>query len=276
MAVVSFLIKRNEGDEMLKHYENIKVENKNSIALVTLNKPEIRNALIAGLKSDLCDFFDKARVDSTIKVIILTGAGSSFCAGGDLSSLQKTNAIEGRTRVKAGHELIQSMLNIEKPIIAAVNGAAAGAGFSLALACDLIVASTSSSFIQSFAKVGVIPDLGSAYFLPQLVGPYIAKKMMFLSEHISAEKAYELQFVNEVVEDDLLLEKADAISNRLIEGPGISIGLTKHLVNKSIYSNLQEVLNLEASYQALCFETDDFKEGVASFFEKRKPSFTGN
>ncbi|MEH6941730.1 enoyl-CoA hydratase/isomerase family protein [Bacillus sp. JJ722] len=260
---------------MSEHYENIKIENEYGISLVTLNKPEIRNALIPGLKSELCDFFEKSRMDSSIKVIILTGAGSSFCAGGNLKSQTNANVIDMRTRVKEIQQLIQVILNVEKPIIAAVNGAAAGAGFSLALACDLIIASKSSSFIQSFTKVGLIPDLGSAYFLPQLVGPYLAKKMMFLSESIPAEKAYELQFVNEVVEDDLLLEKAFEIGRRLVEGPAISIGLTKNLINKVLNNNLQEFLDLEASYQALCSETDDFKEGVASFFEKRKPLFTG-
>lgn len=262
---------------MVETYENILVDVKDGIALVTLNRPEIRNALVSGIKIELGDFFQKARGDSAIKAIILTGSGSGFCAGGDLNSLKhpNTKAIEGRNRLKSIQELVQLMLSIEKPIIAAVNGAAAGAGFSLALACDLILSSKSATFIQSFTKVGLIPDLGSTYFLPQLVGPYIAKKLMFLSEPVSAERAFELQIVNEVVDSDSLLERAFALGRQLSNGPSISIGLTKQLINKSLNHHLQEILDLEASYQSLCFETDDFNEGVSAFFEKRKPIFEG-
>ena len=230
--------------------QSVKVKKENGICVITLNRPEVRNALLTELREDLKDQIKKLQYDHDVKVIILTGEGSVFSAGGDLKALKNMNAIEGRKRLKAGHDLILSMVNIEKPIIAAVNGPAVGAGFSLALACDFIIASDSAVFSQKFSKRGAVPDLGSAYFISQLVGPYLAKRLMLLAEDIPAKKAYEWQIVSEVVSPEHLMDSAYSLANQLAMGPGIANGFTKSLVNKSVYGNLQEVLELEAFAQA--------------------------
>ena len=161
-------------------YRSIDVKNNNGVSLITLNRPEVRNALVTEMREELIDIIKRLHDDHDTKAIIITGEGSVFSAGGDLKSLQSVGTVDGRMRLQTGHELIRSMLAIEKPIIAAINGPAVGAGFSLALACDMIIASDTASFTQSFSKVGVIPDLGSSYFLSQLVGPYLAKTLINL------------------------------------------------------------------------------------------------
>lgn len=255
--------------------ESVKVTYKNGVCILTLNKPEVRNALLTDMRVELTSHIKRIQNDEETKAIIITGEGAVFSAGGDLKSLQDVRTVDGRKRVKAGHELILSMLGLEKPIIAAVNGPAIGAGFSLALACDIIISTDTATFTQSFSKVGVIPDLGSTFFLSQLVGPYLAKRLMLTGETISAQKAYDLQIVSELFNSEQLLDEAHSLGQKLASGPSIANGLTKLLVNRSVYHNFQEVLELEAFSQGICFGTNDFQEGVASFFEKRSPVFTG-
>ena len=254
-------------------YENIKVEFENKVCVVTLNRPEIRNALGQEMREELRGFFTSIKDNDEVKVIIITGEGKAFSAGGDLSALKTVDAVSGRRRLQAGHEMIHSILNLEKPVIAAVNGIAAGAGSSLALACDLIVATHSTSFIQSFIKVGLIPDLGSIYFLPRLIGRHRALELMLAGGKISADQAQKMGVINRIVPDDLLLEEAHSLAATLAEGPAIAMGLTKRLTNKSILAEISETLELEGFAQGMCFETEDFKEGVNAFFEKRKPQF---
>ncbi len=259
---------------MLDHaYENIKVEFENKVCVVTLNRPEIRNALGQEMREELRSFFTSIKDNDEVKVIIVTGEGKAFSAGGDLSALKTVDAVSGRRRLQAGHEMIHSILNLEKPVIAAVNGIAAGAGSSLALACDVIVATHSTSFIQSFIKVGLIPDLGSIYFLPRLIGRHRALELMLTGGKISADQAQQMGIINRIVPDDLLLEEAHSLAATLAEGPAIAMGLTKRLTNKSILAEISETLELEGFAQGMCFETEDFKEGVNAFFEKRKPQF---
>jgi 2-(1,2-epoxy-1,2-dihydrophenyl)acetyl-CoA isomerase len=255
--------------------ETIEVLKENGICLLTLNKPEVRNSLTVEMRKELTFILKEISNDVDVKVVIITGKGPVFSSGGDLKSLQNEGIYGVRKRLQTGHELINIMLNLEKPIIAAVNGPAVGAGFSLALACDLIIASESASFIPSFSKVGLVPDLGSAYFITKLVGPFIAKKLLFLGEKISSQQAYGLQIVNEVVANEDLLDTANTFAKRLTKGPNITYGLTKLLVNRSVNTNLKEVLEIEALFQSICFSTEDFKEGVVSFFEKRIPDFKG-
>ncbi|MBM4763697.1 enoyl-CoA hydratase [Bacillus sp. B15-48] len=254
---------------------DIEIKKKNGICLLTLNKPEVRNALGVELRITLTELFKEIDKDDSIKVVILTGNGPVFSAGGDLTTLREQRLIEGRKRILTGHELIRLMLKLEKPIIAAVNGPAAGAGMSLALACDFIIASERASFISSFSKVALVPDLGSAFFLSQILGPYFAKKIMMTGEPITAQKAFELQMVNEVVAEEQLMKTAYSFAEQLACGPGISNGLTKMLVNRSMYGNLDDVLEYEAFSQAMCFETQDFIEGVDAFFNKRPAKFQG-
>ncbi|NYF23747.1 enoyl-CoA hydratase/isomerase family protein [Sporosarcina sp. JAI121] len=254
-------------------YENIDVKFENKVCVVTLNRPEKRNALGQEMREELRSFFTSIKDNDEVKVILLTGEGKAFSAGGDLSALKTVDAVSGRRRLQAGHDMIHSILDLEKPVIAAVNGVAAGAGVSLALACDVIIAGHSTSFIQSFIKVGLIPDLGSIYFLPRLIGRHRAMELMLTGGKISADQAQQMGVINRIVPDDSLLDEAYSLAATLAEGPAIAMGLTKRVTNKSILADINETLELEGFAQGMCFETEDFKEGVNAFFEKRKPQF---
>ena len=254
-------------------YETITTDTANGVCTVRLNRPEVRNALGLEARYELRDFLTIANEDESIRCIILTGNGPAFSAGGDLSQMEGLDPFKGRKRLQSGHAMIQSMIQLEKPIIAAVNGAAAGAGVSVALACDIILAGSSSIFIQSFVKVGLIPDLGSIYFLPILIGRHKAMELMMTGERLSAIEAHRLGIVNRVVNDDVLMNEAQELAQRLADGPAHSIGLTKKLINRSILADLEHTLEEEGLAQGICFQSDDFSEGRNAFFEKRKPNF---
>lgn len=255
-------------------YSQVKVSTKNGICLVKLNRPDIRNALVMEMREELIDLFTGMAADESVKVVILTGEGKAFSAGGDLRTLQNVTSEAGRKRLQIGHRLIESIMSLEKPVIAAVNGAAAGAGTSIALACDVILASDSAFFVQSFIKVGLVPDLGSAYLLPRLVGRQRALEMMLFGERITADQAKQMGLVNKVSEHKQLLTDAYEMAEKLAAGPGMAMGLTKKLVNRGMDGSLQELFALEGLAQGLCFESADFTEGVNAFFEKRDPAFT--
>lgn len=257
-------------------YERLEVHIENGVGTIRLNRPENRNAMVPALRTELLQVMAEWQQDDQIRAIILTGEGKAFCAGGDLASMSNpVSAQTGREKLKLSHELILAILQMQKPVIAAVNGAAAGAGFSLVLACDLVVAARSAFFVQSFVNVGLVPDLGSVYFLTQLLGHHRAKELMLVGERISAEQGQQLGFVNRVVEDEQLMTQARAIAEQMARGPSLAISLTKDLVNQTMMASLRESLELEAFAQGLCLQSDDVKEGVQAFFEKRKPQFSG-
>lgn len=254
-------------------YETITIDKSGGVCTVRLNRPEVRNALGLETRYELRDFFTKAGEDESIRCIILTGNGPAFSAGGDLSQMEGLDPFKGRKRLQSGHAMIQSMIQLEKLIIAAVNGAAAGAGVSMALACDMILSCSSAIYIQSFVKVGLIPDLGSIYFLPRLIGRHKAMELMMTGERITADEAHRLGLINRVVNDEMLMEEAQKLARRLADGPAHSIGLTKKLINRSILADLEHTLEEEGLAQGICFHSDDFSEGRNAFFEKRKPNF---
>ena len=254
-------------------YQNIQVTTNNGICIVKMNRPEVRNALGLEMREELRDFFIKAKNQIEIKVIVLTGEGKAFSAGGDLQALKQVDAVSGRKRLQSGHELINAMLNLEKPIIAAINGVAAGAGVSLAVASDIIIAKRSVRFIQSFINVGLIPDLGAIHLLPRLIGRHRALELMFLGEKISAEQAQAIGLINRVVEDDQFTDEVETLARRLADSPDMALGIMKKLVNRSVLSDINETMELEGFAQGLLFESENFKEGVNAFFEKRKPQF---
>ena len=254
-------------------YQNIQVTIENGVCTVKMNRPEIRNALVNEMKEELKEFFIAAKNQKEINVIVLTGEGKAFSAGGDLSTMKEIDSVSGRKRLQSGHEMINAMLNLEKPIIAAVNGVAAGAGVSVALASDIIIARKTVNFIQSFVNVGLIPDLGAIHILPRLIGRNRALELMFLGDKVTADQAHSIGLINRVVEDDQFIDEVETLARRLADKPNMALGLMKKLVNRSVLSDINDTLELEGFAQGMLFGTEDFKEGVNAFFEKRKPQF---
>lgn len=256
-------------------YQYLLVDQQDNVLIIRFNVPEKRNALILEMRHELLQVLEKAEEDENVRCIVLTGEGKAFSAGGDLSALKELKPLEGRKRLQSSHPLIMKLLEIEKPIIAAVNGPAAGAGFSLTLLCDLIIASDQAFFVQSFVNVGLIPDFAAMHFLPKLVGLHKAKELMFLGERISAEEAKEIGIVNRVVPADSLMDETMKLAKKLAEKAPISIGMTKKIMNQHLNRDVKVLLELEAQGQEICFQTEDFQEGARAFFEKRQPRFQG-
>jgi 2-(1,2-epoxy-1,2-dihydrophenyl)acetyl-CoA isomerase len=260
----------------LPDYETIIYEKKDKVALIRLNRPEMMNALEASLARDLVDAVKLAAADNEIGSIVITGTGKVFSSGGDLGKLmQGFELLEGRDWLKEGYGQILELTRVKKPVIAAVNGYAVGAGFSLALLCDLIYASESAKFGMAFIKVGAIPDCGALYFLPRLVGIHKAKELVFGGSNISAAEAQRIGIVNGVFENESFLDETMKVAASLAEGPSVALGQAKEILNASGSLNLDAVMELEIYAQSFCFQTEDHKEGVIAFLEKRKPLFKG-
>ncbi|WP_413299834.1 enoyl-CoA hydratase-related protein [Bacillus sp. 1P10SD] len=251
------------------------IEKIGNVEIIRMNEPNKRNALVMDMRAELLQAFSEAEQDDQVKVVILTGEGKAFSAGGDLSSIRHSKHLETRKRLQSSQQLIMKILEMEKPVIAAVNGAAAGAGFSLALLCDLILASEQAFFVQSFVNIGLIPDFAAMHFLPLIIGPQKAKELMFMGERISAEEAYKIGIVNQVLPSETLLIKAIEIAGKMAKKPAVSVGMMKKIVNQHLNRNLKVLLELEAQGQDICSQTEDFKEGVNAFFERREPTFQG-
>lgn len=256
-------------------YNYLLVENKDGVAILRLNNPKSRNPLNLDTRAELLHALQQAASDEEIRSIIITGEGKAFSAGGDLGGFKKVELMEGKKRMQNWATFVQTMLDIEKPVIAAVNGPAAGAGFSFSLLCDFIVASDQAFFVSSFSNIGLIPDLGSMHFLPLLIGPHKAKELMFLGDRISADEAHRIGMVTRVVPHDNLISETLNIAEILSKKSPVSIGISKKIMNKHINREIAAFLEMESYGQAICFQSEDFKEGVNAFFEKREPKFPG-
>ncbi len=251
-------------------------EKHEGIGVVTMNNPQALNSLHPDLIEQLMVALQEMEEDSQIKVIILTGKGKAFCAGGDLPYLDElSNAREAQEYIKKAGQIVATIVKLKKPVVAMVNGAAAGAGFNLVLACDVVFCAESAKFIQSFANVGLIPDCGGMYFLPRRIGLAKAKELMFTAEPLKAGEALELGLVNHVINDAELEEKTWEYCEKLAQGPPLAINYMKSVLNKSYGLDLEELLELEASLQSICLQTEDNNEGIRAFREKRKPLFKG-
>lgn len=260
-------------------YEHIDVKHDAGIATITLNRPEKLNALIGHMRRDLAEALEQAGSDRTIRVVVVTALGRAFCAGGDLAFMaeliERNNAEEFGRLLGAARRVVLAIRQMTKPVIAAVNGPASGAGCNLALACDLRIASTNATFSQSFVKVGLHPDWGGTYFLPGLVTPNKACEMFFLGEAIDAEEALRLGIVNKVVSPDELEEATLALAERLRDAAPVSIAAAKQAIYMRQTADLEEMLRYETEAQMRCFESSDGQEGIRAFLEKRAPRFTG-
>jgi enoyl-CoA hydratase/carnithine racemase len=261
-------------------YEHILVSETEGIATITLNRPDKLNAFIGHMRRDLAEALEHAGSDRGVKVVIITGAGRAFCSGGDIAFMaelmERRDSDEFSRILGAGRRVITAIRSMTKPVVAAINGPAAGAGFNLALACDLRIASSNATFTQSFVKVGLHPDWGGTYFLPRLVTSNKACEMFFLGDSIDAAEALRLNLVNKVVAPEELEAATLQLAERLRAAPSIAVAAAKQAVYMSGASDLEEMLRYETEAQLRCFESDDGHEGVRAFFEKRDPHFTGH
>jgi 2-(1,2-epoxy-1,2-dihydrophenyl)acetyl-CoA isomerase len=252
-------------------------EIKNQVAIITLNRPEKYHAFIREMALELQDKLDLCKSDNNIRAIIITASGKAFCAGQDLGEVTDTNESNLTKMVQEHYNpIIRKIRAIEKPVIAAVNGVAAGAGASIALSCDIVVAKESAVFVQAFSKIGLIPDSGGTFFLPRLVGIQRAAALMMTADPISAIEAQNMGMIYRTFKDDEFIESSFDLAERLAQMPTKALGLTKRLLNKSLNNDLETQLNEEEKHQTIAGKTNDFKEGIASFLEKRKPKFNGN
>ena len=256
-------------------YENILFDVADRIATVTLNRPDAMNATTDGLYTDLSDCIGRIAADDAISCVILTGAGRGFCAGADLKSRRDDmTPLQLRARHRwILNDVLEPLYRLEKPVIAAVNGAAAGAGFNIALACDFIIASEKASFIQVFAKVGLVPDLGGLYLLSRVVGINVAKELCFTARKVLPDEAKVLGIVNHVVPHDDLMAKAREIAGQIAAASPTATAMTKSLLNKSSNATLEQMLEFESYAQTVAYLTPEYKEGVQAFREKRAPDF---
>ncbi|MBS1588886.1 MAG: 2-(1,2-epoxy-1,2-dihydrophenyl)acetyl-CoA isomerase [Bacteroidetes bacterium] len=249
---------------------------KDGVAYLQLNRTEKFNSFNREMSLELQRALDDCENNEDVRCIVLSGAGKAFCAGQDLAEATAPDGPE-LERIVAEHynPIITKIRQIEKPIIAAVNGVAAGAGANIALACDIVVASTNASFIQAFSKIGLIPDSGGTFFLPRLIGLQRASALMFTAEKIAADDALQMGMVYKVFADESFLSETQKLATSLAQMPTKGIGLTKRLLNESFNNNLSQQLEREKQMQVKAGQTHDFKEGVAAFLEKRNPVFKG-
>ncbi len=260
-------------------YEYIKVSEDAGIATITLNRPEKLNAFAGHMRRDLAETLERAGGDRNVRCVVITGAGRAFCAGGDvqyMAELMERNDTEEFARMLgAARRVVTAIRDMTKPVLASINGVASGAGFNLALACDLRIASSDATFSQSFVKIGMHPDWGGTYFLPRLLPSNKACELFFLGDTIDAGEALRLGLVNRVVPPDQLEVEAGKLAQRLRDAPPVSVAAAKHAVYASDAATLDQMLQYELESQLRCFESRDGHEGVRAFLEKREPRFTG-
>lgn len=257
-------------------FQTILLDSADGIARLTLNRPERLNSFNRVMLVEIREAFERIKSDSSIRVLVITGSGRAFCAGQDL---QEPGALDSPESVaellhKFYNPMIGDLRSLELPVIAAVNGVAAGAGCSLALACDLVLAAQSASFVQAFCRIGLVPDAGGSFFLPRLVGPARALGLALLGDPLPAATAEAWGLIWRCVPDDSLASETDALARRLAAQATRALALTKRAIGGAANRSLDQQLNLEADLQAKAAGTADFREGLAAFLEKRPARFT--
>lgn len=250
-----------------------------AVAVLTMNRPDRLNALNVEMGAALQASLTRVAADESVRCVVLTGAGRAFCSGGDLKGIRdarlRNAGHELESLLRAGKGIILVLCMMRKPVVAAVNGPAAGAGMNIALACDIRIASDQASFGQNFAKVGLFPDYGGTWFLSRIAGTGIAAEMLYTGEMISADEAARVGIVNRVVPQDKFAGEVRALAGRLAAAPPIPAGGIKKVLFASELEALERALDYENEKQIECFNSEDCVEGTAAFFEKRKPQFKG-
>jgi 2-(1,2-epoxy-1,2-dihydrophenyl)acetyl-CoA isomerase len=261
-------------------FETVDYKLNNNVATVTMNRPDALNALSLQLTTDLGAVFRQAISDGA-RAVILTGNGRAFCSGGDLREMKSMWEKEGRIEafledpLATLHDVIKLIRETPIPFVAAVNGVCAGAGVNFALACDIVIAADDASFREAFVRIGLSPDCGGTFFLPRAVGDKIAAELFMTGDAVSAQRAVEIGMINRTVPAALLLEEANQFAAKLAAGPTASIGRIKRMLNATLSNDLNSQLALEHVCQIESGKSNDFKEGVSAFFEKRPPDFSG-
>jgi 2-(1,2-epoxy-1,2-dihydrophenyl)acetyl-CoA isomerase len=246
------------------------------VLTLTLNRPDALNSFNVEMKEALLAALKDATRDKSVRVVVVTGAGRAFSAGQDLKERQAPGVADLGTELRARYNpIVLAMRRLEKPVIGAINGVAAGAGISIALACDIRIAAENATFIEVFGRVGLAPDTGSTWFLPSLVGYAKAAEMMFTTDPVDAATAERIGLVNRVVPADKLLVETSSFATKLAQAAPLALGLAKRALNRAMESALENQLEYEAQLQSIAGRSKDHVEGVAAFVEKRPPRFTG-
>ena len=257
--------------------DGLRVEVDGPVATLTLDRPAALNALTVPVKVALREALDSIARDPAVRAVILTGAGRAFCAGQDLAEREEPDAAPLDVEVRERYNpIIRALRSMGQPVIAAVNGVAAGAGASLAFACDIRIAAEEARFVLAFGRIGLVPDSGATWFLPRLVGPAKAAELALVGDQVDAAEALRLGLVSRVVPGDQLMTEARALAERLAEGAPLALSLTKGALERSQTIDLDEALDGEAKLQGIAGASADHAEGLAAFREKRQPRFTGS
>lgn len=260
-------------------FEALEYSLDNQVARITLNRPDQRNAVNATMRDELLGLLTDAQMNPDVRAVILTANGKGFCTGADLSGPRREGPSgPGVTRMvmkTSSQRLIRALWELEKPVVAAVNGVAAGLGAHLAFACDFVIAAESARFIEIFVRRGIAIDAGGAFLLPRLIGLQKAKELVFLGDDLPASEAQALGLVTKVVADDQLQSAAGELAARLAQGPTLAIGLSKRLLQRSLESSIDTALEEEALAQTLVTQSEDTREGMMAFMQKRPPEFKG-
>lgn len=250
---------------------------KDGVAYITLNRPEVFNSFNREMALELQDTLDTCNENEEVRAMVITGSGKAFCAGQDLKEVTTPELNPGFKKILEEHynPIITRIRSIEKPIIAAVNGVAAGAGANIALSCDVVVANEHASFIQAFSKIGLVPDSAGTFFLPRLIGFQKASALMLLGDKVSAQEAERMGMVYKTVSSGDFNAEVENLAETMANMPTQALGFTKRLLNESMINNLEQQLDLESELQITSAQSEDYAEGVAAFIEKRKPIFKG-
>src|SRR5438552_417616 len=269
------VVARNRAGGHIMGYTTLLLERTGAIATLTLNRPDARNALDLVMRGELLSALDEVEADPEARVVILTGAGGHFCAGGDVKTMRTKGqtAADGRRRVESLNRMVQRLVEFPRPVVAMVDGFAVGAGCNLALCCDLIIASDRAKFGEVFAKIGLVPDGGGTWLLSRVVGLARAKELIFTAEIIDAVEAARIGLVNRVVSAGDLAATTRALAERIAQGPPQALALAKHMINRAASTDLEAALDVEAFSQAIASTGAEHREGLAAFFEKRRPRF---